>query len=374
MPLTLTERRTVERSLPRAVAAELAERFPHAVEVAPTFDRRRYKITARGYVGWIRVQGHTITFRPKRPWAEVRCLFGPPSPLGVRGTEPPNPPHPQPLSPRGEGSLIDLLASRLASLMLARASAGLLRGYVEQDISDTHLRGRIDLPRQLRKPFRQPTLFDQIADEWTPDLPFNRVPKATAVRLLAEPGLSGGVRDALTRAVVAFAEVSDSPLSAGERAGMTFDARTAPYRELIQWCDMIGTENVLVSLEQAFEGYVSRAFCEALGERVRVHAAVGLGPVTLTPDLTVLAGTSAASVWDAKWKKPDPTAADVHQALAYAALLGVPTCGLVYPGRRWKLDTLTAPSGVTLQLLRLPLSDDPKRWAEVLRTLRVRLS
>jgi 5-methylcytosine-specific restriction enzyme subunit McrC len=258
--------------------------------------------------------------------------------------------------------------------MLARASAGLLRGYVEQDISDAHLRGRIDLPRQLRKPFRQPTLFDQIADEWTPDLPFNRVPKATAVRLLAEPGLSGGVRDALTRAVVAFAEVSDSPLSAGERAGMGFDARTEPYRELIRWCDLIGTENVLVSLEQAFEGYVSRAFCEALGERVRVHAAVGLGPVTLTPDLTVLAGTSAASVWDAKWKKPDPTAADVHQALAYAALLGVPTCGLVYPGRRWKLDTLTAPSGVTLQLLRLPLSDDPKRWAKVLRTLRVRLS
>jgi 5-methylcytosine-specific restriction enzyme subunit McrC len=369
MPHTLTERRTVVRSLPRAVAAELAERFPHAVEVAPTFDRRRYKLTARGYVGWIRVQGHTITFRPKRPWAEVRCLF-PANPGSHAGGDAAT----RRLTPAVHEHLLDLLASRLASLMLARASAGLIRGYVEESFADTHLRGRIDLPRQLRKPFRQPTLFDQIADEWTPDIPLNRVPKATAVRLLAEPGLSDGVRDALSRAVIAFAGVSDSPVSASERAVVTFDARTEPYRELICWCDLIGTENVLVSLEQAFEGYVSRAFVEALGERVRIQKGVNLGSqrgedergsIGLTPDLTVFNGTSPASVWDAKWKKPDPSPADVHQALAYAVVLGVPTCGLVYPGRRWKLETLTAPSGVALHLLRLPLTDDPVRWEKL---------
>ncbi len=355
MPLTLTERRTVVRALPRAVAAELTERFAHAVEVVPTFDRRRYRLTARGYVGWVRVQGHTLTFRPKRPWEEVRCLFAP-------------------LSPGGEGGLLDLLAVRLASLMLARASAGLLRGYVERELTDTHLRGRIDLPSQLRRPYLSPTLFDQIADEWTPDIACNRIPKAVAVRLLAEPGMSAEARDALARAVAAFADVSDTRVSAAERAAMTWDARTEPYRELIDWCDLIGTENVLVSLERAFEGYATRLFREALGDAVRPQAEVGVGHVTLTPDLTVFAGTSPASVWDAKWKRPDPTAADVHQALAYAAVLGVPACGLVYPGRRWRLDTLNAPSGVALHLLRLPLTDDPVRRAKVLRTLRVRLS
>jgi 5-methylcytosine-specific restriction endonuclease McrBC regulatory subunit McrC len=265
--------------------------------------------------------------------------------------------------------LLDLLAHRLAALMLTRASAGLLRGYVEREVTDTHLRGRIDLPSQLRQPFRQPTLFDQIADEWTPDEPFNRLPKAVAVRLLGEPGMSADVRDALGRAVAAFAGVGDTPVSAAERAGMTWDRRTEPYRELLDWCDLIGSENVLVSLERAFEGYATRLFRDAFGEAVRVQADVAVGELTLTPDLAVFAGSAPASVWDAKWKRPEPTSPDVHQALAYAAVLGVPTCGLVYTGRRWKLDSLRAPSGVALHLLKVPLTDDPIRWERLRRRL-----
>lgn len=263
--------------------------------------------------------------------------------------------------------------------MLACASAGLLRGYVEQELTDTHLRGRIDLPSQLRKPTRQPTLFDQIADEWTPEIPWNRLPKAVAVRLLTEPELSAEVRDALERAVAAFADVSDTPVSAVERATMVWDARTEPYRELIDWCDLIGTENVLVSLERAFEGYATRAFREALGDAVRVQEGVELrsdvlaagSRLTLIPDLTICRHSSPASVWDAKWKRPEPTSPDVHQALAYAAVLGVPVCGLVYPGRRWRMETLrlTTRAGVELRLLRLPLTDDPMRWSRLCRRI-----
>ncbi|MCU0704726.1 MAG: McrC family protein [Fimbriiglobus sp.] len=366
MNFSLTERRTVVRALPRAVAAELAERFSHAVEVAPTFDRRRYKLTARGYVGWVRVGGHTITFRPKRPWHEVRCLFGG-SGNAVTGCDATRP---VAASPVPQPDLLSLLATRLAALMLDRAAAGLARGYVEREITAGTLRGRIDLARQLRQPTLQPTLFDQIADEWTPDIPCNRIPKATALRLLAEPGLSGEAREALTRAVAAFAEVSDSPASVS-------GPPPEPYRELLDWCDLIGTENVLVSLERAFEGYVTRAFREALGEAVRPQRWIELQPdtlavgsrLTLTPDLTVLRDSIPVCVWDAKWKRPEPTSSDVHQALAYAAVLGVPACGLVYPGRRWKLETLTAPSGVTLQLLRLPLTDDSVPWRRAVRRI-----
>lgn len=255
--------------------------------------------------------------------------------------------------------------------MLARASDGLLRGYVERELTDSQLRGRIDLPSQLRKHTRQPTLFDQIADEWTPDIPWNRLPKAVAVRLLAEPRLGADVRDALERAVAAFAEVSDTPASASERAGMTWDARTEPYRELIDWCNLIGTENVLVSLERAFEGYATRAFREALEGDLRAQADVRVGHITLTPDLTVFHGSTPTSVWDAKWKRPEPTSPDVHQALAYAAVLGVPVCGLVYPGRRWRMDALRPDTGVgvELRLVRLPLTHDPVRWKRLCRRI-----
>jgi 5-methylcytosine-specific restriction enzyme subunit McrC len=383
--LTLTERRAVVRKLPRAVAAELAGRLPHAVEVVPTFARRRYRLTARGYVGWVRLGDVTVTFRPKRPWAEVRALFQV-NPGGHAGGEKRTTPG-MTAGVHQESGLLALLAHRLATLMLARSAAGLLRGYVERELTDSRLRGRIDLHRQLQKSIQQPTLFDQIADEWTPDIPWNRLPKAAALRLLAEPGLGGPEREVLERAVAAFAEVGDTPVSAAERAGMAFDARTEPYRELIGWCDLIGTDDVLVSLERAFEGYATSLFREALGEAVRQQQTIQLVgaplvgahssrghppgvPPQLTPDLTVFGGSTPTSVWDAKWKRPDPTAPDVHQALAYAAALGVRTCGLVYPGRRWRVATLRAASGVALHLLRLPLTDDPVRRGRVVRRVR----
>ena len=47
---------------------------------------------------------------------------------------------------------------------------------------------------------------------------------------------------------------------------------------------------------------------------------------------------------------------DVYQALAYAAVLGLPTAGLVYPGRRFTAHTYTAPgSTIRLQVVRLRL-------------------
>lgn len=366
MNLTLTERRPVVRALPRAAAAALADRFPHVVEVVPTFDRRRYKLTARGYVGFMTVEGLTLELRPKWPWDRVRSLFSPlptvGEGLGARGT------------------IVDLFAHRLAALMLARAAAGLLHDYAEMETTDSHVRGRIDLPKQARSGWRQPGLFDQVVDEFTPDVAWNRVPKAAAGRLLGGPGLTADTREALSRAVAAFAGVGDGPVSAAERAGLRFDARTEPYRDLLGWCDLLDADQVLVSLERAFEGYVTRLFTEAVGAgNVRVQHGVELCggtnhprfPVTLTPDLTAVRGGTPVSVWDAKWKRPEPAAADLHQVAAYAALLGVRHCGLVYPGRRFRLDTVrAAASPLAVHLLRLPLTDDPVRARKTVGRLR----
>ena len=52
--ITLTERRSAVRRLPRADADDLARHFRHVVDVTPTFDRGVYRLTARGYVGTFR--------------------------------------------------------------------------------------------------------------------------------------------------------------------------------------------------------------------------------------------------------------------------------------------------------------------------------
>ncbi|MEO2089597.1 MAG: hypothetical protein ABGY75_08895 [Gemmataceae bacterium] len=353
MNLTLTERRTVIRPLPRAVAATLAERYSHLVEVRPTFARRRYALTARGYVGFLRVGEHTIEFRPKWPWERVGPLFSPLPAVGegpgVRADIP--------------AGFLDLFAHRLARLMLDRSAAGLHRGYVERTVCEPTVRGRIDLPAHTRAPWKHPGLFDQLVDDLSPDVPANRWPKATATELARTPGLSGATREVLERAVAAFAEVGDAPVPTADRDAIRAGA-PAEYREMLDWCGLLDAGEVLVSLERAFEMYATRLFREAVGERnLRVQQPIHLTPVALTPDLVVRRGDTPVSVWDAKWKRPDPAADDLHQALAYAALLGVADCGLVYPGRRFRLETLRAAgSAVAVHLLRLPLADDPARF------------
>ncbi len=367
MNLTLTERRTVVRPLPRAVAAVLAERYSHLVEVRPTFARRRYALTARGYVGFLRLNEVTIEFRPKWPWAMVGPLFDPVNPDREGGGDFQNT-H----GPGGPGSpgLLDLFAHRLAALMFDRAAVGLHRGYVERTVCEPTVRGRIDLPTHTRTPWKHPGLFDQLVDDLSPDVPANRWPKAAATELARTPGLSQATREALERALAAFAEVGDDPVPAAHRDAIRASA-PADYRELLDWCGLLDAGEVLVSLERAFEVYATRLFREAVGERnLRVQQPIHLTPVALTPDLVVRRGDTPVSVWDAKWKRPDPAAADLHQALAYAALLVVADCGLVYPGRRFRLETLRAAgSAVAVHLLRLPLTDDPAR----LRRIAVRL-
>jgi hypothetical protein len=354
--LTLTERRTVIRPLPRAVAAVLAERYSHLVEVRPTFARRRYALTARGYVGFLRIGELTIEFRPKWAWETVGCLFAPTNTRpadaggGTAGVSRPG------------GAFLDLFAHRLAQLMLDRAAVGLHRGYVERTVCEPTVRGRIDLPAHTRAAWKHPGLFDQLVDDLSPDVPANRWPKSAATELARTPGLSAGTREALDRAISAFAGVGDDPVPAADRDAIRAGA-PAGYRELLDWCGLLDDGQVLVSLERAFEGYATRLFRAAVGERnLRVQQPIHLTPVALTPDLVVRRGDTPVSVWDAKWKRPAPAADDLHQALAYAALLGVADCGLVYPGRRFRLETLRAAgSAVAVHLLRLPLTDDPAR-------------
>ena len=361
MNLTLTERRTVIRPLPRAVAAALAERYSHLVEVRPTFARRRYALTARGYVGFLRVGEHTIEFRPKWPWEVVGCLFTPSGGTGnaVTGCDPSHPVTAFPVPPAG---FLDFYAAKLAALMLDRTAAGLHRGYVERTVCEPTVRGRIDLPAHTRTAWKHPGLFDQLVDDLSPDVPANRWPKAAATELARTPGLPAGTREALERAIAAFAEVGDDPVPAADRDAIRSGAPIG-YHELLNWCGLLDADAVLVSLERAFEVYTTRLFRAAVGERnLGVQQPIHLTPVALTPDLVVRRGDTPVSVWDAKWKRAVPTADDLNQVLAYAALLGAADCGLVYPGRRFRLETLRAAgSAVAVHLLRLPLTDDPAR-------------
>ena len=85
---------------------------------------------------------------------------------------------------------------------------------------------------------------------------------------------------------------------------------------------------------------------------------------------------SPVAVWDAKWKtlgRGGPADDDLHQVLAYAAVLGVTACGLIYPGRRATSRRWATPSGVTVHAVTLPVTGDPRRFESAVGRLRRRL-
>lgn len=258
-------------------------------------------------------------------------------------------------------------AVRLAGLMTERAVTGLARGYTERASQSDTVRGRIDLPRQIRDRGIIVGPFHLIADEFTTDVVWNQVPLSAAVRLASIPGLDPTARTALDRALALFPGVTRRSFTAGELDAIRLEAQTEPYRPLIDLCRALlaghgGT--FLLNLGHLFQAHITnllltppRPARTALpDEPVRLTDRYGSRtPLTLVPDITV-AGPERrpVAVWDVKWKHlgpggPEP--ADLHQVLGYASALGVSFAGLIYPGRRFSARVYESAAGVRVAVI-----------------------
>ena len=361
--ISLTERRSCVRRVPRTDVAELLRAFSHILDVQPTAHRNHFRLTARGVVGWFSTSSVRWVIRSKFPWADLTRLAGGMVPEWGADNhgEPADSPEP----------FVDLLASRLAKLMQERTAAGLLCGYREEESESSSVRGRIDFTRWHSTPAM---LFPLVADEFTSDVLWNRIPFTVAGILLARPDLSPQVRTELAMARDTFIGVADDCSALASFDRLIFDARTEPYRLLIEWCRLIhGSTNVggsaingvLLNLEHLFQLHIGRVLNSSQISAqfpMTLQPTTGDTALTLCPDFATFHDDGTAkSVWDAKWKSlsttgPDPT--DLQQALAYAAALGVRTAGLIYPGRTFSLREYVAPSGVRVFAVKLRIIGD----------------
>ena len=129
---------------------------------------------------------------------------------------------------------------------------------------------------------------------------------------------------------------------------------------------IVSSPAFLIDLEAAFERYLERGLRAHFGERLEsqrvfcYHRPVPAGQPTLTarPDFVLRDGGQVRCAIDAKWKLLDgpPPAADVHQALAYAAGLGCGDVRLVYPGRRssaWRYELAANSLRLTVHTVRV---------------------
>jgi 5-methylcytosine-specific restriction enzyme subunit McrC len=382
--LRLTEYRPREVRLRRAdVDGLLATRG--AVEVVPTRRPQRFRVTAQGVAGVLLTPHLRVVIRPKIPAANLYLLLDPDAPpdaiADVSGAEPGT-------------EAIDFLARRLADGMRARVAGGLPHGYVERTDQQPFLQGRLDVAAQARESHAGRDRFHVARQEFSPDSPFNRLLKATAEAVVASPFVTSAARAALRAAVAGYAEVQSAPLDPAAFDAIALDRLITPDRSLFELCrllargqrptDAVGevaAPGFLLDLERVFERYVERGLARHfLATEFEMqcefcyHGPIPAGqpPLTGRPDLVIRRGKEPTSVLDAKWKALDgpPPAADVHQALAYAAGLGCRDVRLVYPGRRWSVwRYVLARSDVRLTIHTLRVVGDREKCEQSVRRL-----
>jgi len=353
----LVERRTRVVKLPRADADFLLTHARHVVEVLPGGGGGVYRVTPRGVVGFLDTPRLRLDIRPKIPWPNLRMLLGlePTSPPGGDAAE-------------AGGGLLAVFARDLAERIRAVVAAGLVRGYRDADTDSPFLRGRLRTADHLRDAAARafPSHFPITESVFDLDTPWNRVPKATAATLLARPDLPAAARADLAAAVEPLESVPAGRLAEADFAAVAHDPRAAGYNGLIALCRQLtdglaagsplGTDGggFLLDLGRVFETYLSRSitahFAGRPGWTVEAQPRVVVGhlrsgPVELQPDLIVRRRGAVRAVLDAKWKRPGPDPADLHQILAYAVATGAARVGLVYPGRRYARHDLTTPDG-----------------------------
>ncbi len=352
--LILTERRPCIARLAPGDVAFLLEHHRGRLEVLPTSRRDRYRLTALGCAGVLVGPTCRFVIRPKIPLVNVFAMLDPladvPSQSDLiaaeKGTE-----------------VLDFLAGQLARRMVERVTAGLHRAYRQRSEQGTVLHGQIDLPAQLREaPGRKDQLHSQY-DELSPDVPCNRIVKATAEKLSASCLLSAEVRAALRQALAGFEGVSSVPLSARLWDELNAEPLPAEYRPLLDLCCLLADSlalndaagkipapSFLLDLERVFEMHVTRGITEAFAQSPNCTVGVQVTrtvnepfvdqpDITMRPDLTIDCDGRTVLVIDAKWKRLPRNAEtpDLYQVLAYGTALGAEGVVLVYPGRRWSI-------------------------------------
>lgn len=257
------------------------------------------------------------------------------------------------------GSLDDLfhyLAGYLARLVMRRVKRGLAKAYQEQSDDLPYVRGRIDVPTQLRRPVAVRFACDY--QEHTADIHDNQVLRWTLLYLsrtdVHEPA-KGQVR--LAQHALASI-VSAVPVHASEAVAPYYDRLRQDYRPMHALCHFFldhltptlgrgkhESVPLLIAMHQLFERYVLAVLQQHFvgrGLRVLGQKTVDVGHgVSFQIDIVIQdAHGQTLLVLDTKYKDNNtPKSDDAQQAVAYSEVMGCSQAALIYP----TLNTLNKP-------------------------------
>lgn len=263
--------------------------------------------------------------------------------------------------------LIPSFATFYARHLEKALARGIPRAYQEIRETVQGIRGRVDLPAQMRLA-GLPLPAECSFDEFTADIPLNRILSAAAVRLLRLPRVTVPTRLALQRLTAALGE-SGSLMPGDLRTPTVFNRLNEHCRPAEQLARLVlGNETLahavggasagvfLIDMNKAFESFVAARLDRHLTGRLTVHpqrtAKLDIDEsISIVPDLVFEQRFgNIAYVADTKYKITVDgygREADYYQILAYTAALGLPEGMLIYCQR----DGGTPPREIQVQKL-----------------------
>ena len=229
-------------------------------------------------------------------------------------------------------------------------------------------------------------------DEFTTDIPENRILRTACERMLAVPRVDAESQRMLRLLLRDFSEVT--PILRGDPAPEWQPSRlNVRYHSALRLAELvlratsvehesggIAINGFLLDMPKLFEDFVTTALREALvatyGGRVQGQERNYLdeaSQVVLRPDIVWKIRGSAVAVIDAKYKAEKPAGypnADLYQLLAYCTVLGLPNGHLVYAkGNEEPVRHVVRRSGVEISCHAVDLSLAPEMLMSQIRDL-----
>lgn len=258
---------------------------------------------------------------------------------------------------------LEILIARFAALVVTALWRGLPHGYVAREEDLPALRGRLDTIRQFTVLAASPQRLACRFDEFSPDVPLNRVVKAAVTRL-AQLTRSAANARTLHELALVYADVAAVPRGPLAVERVAINRGNAHWRAPIRLAQLIlgdrfqssatGPDDgwaLLFDMNLLFERYVAtlvERVAPASGWQVTRQGGNrpclqpedgGGGLFATSPDLMLRRGADLVVI-DTKWKRLDHPArdakmgisqADLYQMMAYAQVYGTERLLLLYP-------------------------------------------
>lgn len=319
---------------------------PHLIDLKPVAGGR-WRIRGRRRVGLVRL-GHgqdtvILHLRPKMPITSLLYLLS--YALGSERWQDAR------VDVGADDHLLPAVARLFAHAAKRALDDGVLHGYRSTADTLPTVRGRIDIPTQLRR-CGMPLPVAVNYDDFTADIAENQILRRAIHYLTAMPGLPADTHSLLRHLAARLTDVRIPPRGS-PLPPWTPNRLNARYAPALRLATMILTDTapdlrpgtvtpidgVIIDLETVFETFLTTALHSAvqrLGLRCAPqethHSLDAAHQVRIRPDVAVYRGPRLITLVDAKYKTTDGLGAhaDLYQLTAYCTALGLTHGHLVY--------------------------------------------